>query len=200
VALIRRRRGRQVYWSFPGGGVKRDDTPRRAARREVAEELGLDVRPERLLAVASGHALFLATIDDEPPLRMQGPEVARRSRRDRYRPEWVSLDELAELDVRPRTARLALVPLTATTLHAATLPDGPAPGPVPPEPAEAPDRQVSEEAVGAALVRQEVAVGEGVTVDRVTVDRGTEEGATGRWVGTWRRVRRWRRVGHSRDH
>ncbi len=120
MALIRRRRGGEEYWSFPGGGIKRGETPVRAARREVAEELGLDVRPERLLVVASGHALFLATIDDEPPLRMRGPEVARRSRRHRYRPEWLPLDQLADLDVRPRAAQVALVPLTSSTYAAPT--------------------------------------------------------------------------------
>jgi 8-oxo-dGTP pyrophosphatase MutT (NUDIX family) len=113
--MIRRRRAGQEYWSFPGGGIKRGETPQRAARREVSEELGLDVRPERLLVVASGHALFLATIDDEPPLRMQGPEVARRSRRHRYQPQWLPLDQLTVLDVRPRTARVALVHLTTAT-------------------------------------------------------------------------------------
>jgi 8-oxo-dGTP pyrophosphatase MutT (NUDIX family) len=116
--MIRRRRGGQVYWSFPGGGIKRGETPHRAARREVAEELGLDVRPDRLLVVASGHALFLATIDSEPPLRMRGPEVARRSRRDRYRPEWLTLEQITRLDVRPRRARVALVPL-ARAMHPA---------------------------------------------------------------------------------
>ncbi|MEU1000212.1 NUDIX hydrolase [Streptomyces tibetensis] len=40
-------------WTLPGGTVESDDgeTPRQGARRETAEEIGLDREPGRLLAV-----------------------------------------------------------------------------------------------------------------------------------------------------
>ncbi|MET7855727.1 NUDIX hydrolase [Streptomyces sp. NPDC005318] len=40
-------------WALPGGTIESDDgeTPRRAARRETAEEIGLDLEPGRLLAI-----------------------------------------------------------------------------------------------------------------------------------------------------
>ncbi|WP_137992398.1 NUDIX domain-containing protein [Streptomyces vilmorinianum] len=40
-------------WALPGGTIESDtgETPRQAARRETAEEIGLDVEPGRLLAV-----------------------------------------------------------------------------------------------------------------------------------------------------
>ncbi|KFG09263.1 MULTISPECIES: NUDIX domain-containing protein [Streptomyces] len=40
-------------WALPGGTIESDDgeTPRRGARRETLEEIGLDVEPGRLLAV-----------------------------------------------------------------------------------------------------------------------------------------------------
>ncbi|WP_327112751.1 NUDIX hydrolase [Streptomyces sp. NBC_01341] len=40
-------------WALPGGTVESDEgeTPRQAARRETAEEIGLDIAPGRLLAV-----------------------------------------------------------------------------------------------------------------------------------------------------
>lgn len=40
-------------WALPGGTIESDDgeTPREGARRETAEEIGLDVTPGRLLAV-----------------------------------------------------------------------------------------------------------------------------------------------------
>jgi len=111
VALIRRRRSGQEYWSFPGGGLHRGETPDRAARREVAEELGLDVRPQRLLGVVGRHVLFLAHLDGEPPLRMQGPEVADPRRRREYDPTWVPLRDLDGMDIRPRTVRPVLAAL-----------------------------------------------------------------------------------------
>lgn len=49
--LIRRARGvaKAGYWCFPGGHVEPGETPKAAVRRELSEELGLDVVPtERL--------------------------------------------------------------------------------------------------------------------------------------------------------
>jgi 8-oxo-dGTP diphosphatase len=38
-------------WDLPGGAVEAEESPHAACRREVAEELGLDRRPGRVLAV-----------------------------------------------------------------------------------------------------------------------------------------------------
>jgi 8-oxo-dGTP diphosphatase len=38
-------------WDLPGGAVEAEESPHVACRREVAEELGLDRRPGRVLAV-----------------------------------------------------------------------------------------------------------------------------------------------------
>lgn len=59
TALIRDEEGKvllvdPVYkpgWEVPGGAVEADESPYAACRREVAEELGLDRPPGRILAV-----------------------------------------------------------------------------------------------------------------------------------------------------
>jgi 8-oxo-dGTP pyrophosphatase MutT (NUDIX family) len=59
AALFRDTEGRvllvnPVYkpaWDLPGGAVEADESPHAACRREVAEELGLDRAPGRILAV-----------------------------------------------------------------------------------------------------------------------------------------------------
>lgn len=38
-------------WEIPGGAVETDEAPRAGARRELKEELGLDIEPGRLLGV-----------------------------------------------------------------------------------------------------------------------------------------------------
>jgi 8-oxo-dGTP pyrophosphatase MutT (NUDIX family) len=43
VLLVRHTYGDTTSWELPGGGVKRGEEPADAARREVREELGLDI-------------------------------------------------------------------------------------------------------------------------------------------------------------
>lgn len=57
ILLVRPAYGNTRRWQLPGGGVDSDlgEIPRAAARREVREEIGLDLAPGRLLAVDWSH-------------------------------------------------------------------------------------------------------------------------------------------------
>ncbi len=57
ILLVQPAYGRSDRWNLPGGGIDSDlgEIPRAAARREVREELGLDLAPGRLLAVNWSH-------------------------------------------------------------------------------------------------------------------------------------------------
>ncbi|MEV6578883.1 NUDIX hydrolase [Streptomyces sp. NPDC051582] len=57
ILLVEPSYGNSGRWNLPGGGIDSDlgETPRAAARREVREELGLDLAPGRLLGVNWAH-------------------------------------------------------------------------------------------------------------------------------------------------
>lgn len=57
ILLVEPSYDRSGRWNLPGGGIDSDlgETPRAAARREVHEELGLDLAPGRLLGVNWAH-------------------------------------------------------------------------------------------------------------------------------------------------
>lgn len=69
--LVAEHRFRSNRWALPGGWVHRLEDPARACEREVAEELGLDVRAIAVVAV-DVHAV------DGRPIRYGGLSIAYR--------------------------------------------------------------------------------------------------------------------------
>jgi 8-oxo-dGTP pyrophosphatase MutT (NUDIX family) len=99
----------RLVWEPPGGGIEPGESPHAAARREFAEETGLD--PDRIGAVCldvhrdtwwkgvrwvGPEQFFLAHIEaDEPELRLDGFMVDETQNFQRY--AWLTRSELAEL-------------------------------------------------------------------------------------------------------
>ena len=90
------------YWSLPGGVVDKDESPRETGRREVFEELGLEVKQLKLLVVnynqASGDAdesvqwIFdggVLTEKQTAGIKVDGDEIVEC--------RWVSFKEAVEL-------------------------------------------------------------------------------------------------------
>lgn len=106
-------------WDIPGGYAERGESPADACRRELAEELGLDREPRRLIAVDwapndrdGDKLLFLFDCgdlaDDEQHIHLGTDEL------DRW--EWVRIDQLDDYVI-PRLARRIR---TAATLNDTT--------------------------------------------------------------------------------
>ncbi len=83
TALLLLRSSYRIAWNFPGGSVHRDEAPETAARRELAEEIGLlasDILPRgTVCGIWDGRRdrvhLFELQLDRLPTLRLDNREI-----------------------------------------------------------------------------------------------------------------------------
>jgi 8-oxo-dGTP diphosphatase len=118
VALIERVRDGRTYFVFPGGGVEAGESPQQAAVREAHEELGVSVELGDLIFVTHRDGrerrYYLASIAGGTFGTGRGTEMmtSGTTAKGTYRPVWVDLTILTELDVRPRALSEALASST----------------------------------------------------------------------------------------
>ena len=106
LLLVEHRKRGEHYWVLPGGRLEGLETLATALRRELNEELGLDVQVGRLVIISEMLApdrhvvnlMFHAEIGEgaEPRLDRADPVLAGW--------QWVSTDQLPRLDFRPPIA------------------------------------------------------------------------------------------------
>lgn len=113
LLLVQQARGDEKYWLLPGGGLAIGETLADCARRELREELRLDIEPGPPLALVESvspdqtaypkhvlHVVLAASADSRVlrtgPLQMYDPAVLRA--------ELVPTPKLARLDLRPPIA------------------------------------------------------------------------------------------------
>jgi 8-oxo-dGTP pyrophosphatase MutT (NUDIX family) len=107
IALIRRVRSDRVYFLFPGGQVEDTESPELTVKREIKEELGLEVIVGRKIAevVFEGKSqlFFLAEITGGTFGTGIGEEFNNPpSSHGTYEPVWILVSELRKHNAVPR--------------------------------------------------------------------------------------------------
>ena len=106
LLLIRQSYRRRTAWGFPGGLLKRNEAPVDAARREVGEEIGIDVEldPVPKVVIEPRHrrvdVIYTARADDGVDPAPCSPEVVEV--------RWFARQDLPELTLEATTALIEL--------------------------------------------------------------------------------------------
>ena len=110
LVFLRKRHSRKTgewieYYSIPGGGIDKGETPEDAAIRELYEEMGVRIKLDKLVAHRVGkffeHYVFTAEITDgEPHLMLNSEEAAHMSERNQFIVQWVPIENLTKESLR----------------------------------------------------------------------------------------------------
>jgi mutator protein MutT len=124
ILLMRRFvKGRGEYWVFPGGGVEEGETVEQAMKREVLEELSLQVTEYNLLfemfndftmneKYPPRQEYFYLVTGFTGEVKLGGEEAERMSEADQYHPTWVPLAHLKDMtNLKPEAAREKVIEL-----------------------------------------------------------------------------------------
>lgn len=101
----RRKQGktRGGKWEFPGGKVKKDESPEEAIERELHEELSLQVEAKRMLGAVVHHYPDISIRLIAIKCFVHGGTISL-SDHDEYR--WISLQELKSVDFSEADCRI----------------------------------------------------------------------------------------------
>ena len=119
LTFLRKRHSRKTgewieYYSIPGGGIDKGESPEDAATRELYEEMGVRISLGGLVAHRVGkhfeHYVFTADITEgEPRLMLDSEEAAYMSERNQFIVRWVPVEELTKENLRYYCDYLGLI-------------------------------------------------------------------------------------------
>lgn len=111
LLTIKRVKGDETFWVFPGGGVDDGENHMVALKRECKEELGLDVEVFELMFEyefdnkkfgAQEEFFYRCEIVGGELGTGDGPEYTQPSEENgNYEPVWIKLSKIESMDVRP---------------------------------------------------------------------------------------------------
>jgi len=99
VLLLRRIKNGQEYYCFPGGGIEKGETAEITMKREIKEELSLDVQSyEKLFDIVNlgGREFYFLVKNYSGEPRLGGPEKERMNEQNQYYIEWIDFSELGK--------------------------------------------------------------------------------------------------------
>jgi 8-oxo-dGTP diphosphatase len=107
LALIERHRSERHYFSFPGGGIDKGESPREAAIREAEEELGIVVEIKQKVAMVvlwekTQHYFLAENFRGEFGTGTGDEYGEYNPKHGTYHPLWMPLEDVSTNNVLPR--------------------------------------------------------------------------------------------------
>jgi len=119
VLLMWRFRNDREYYVIPGGGIEEGEDIEEGLEREIFEELNLKIKNyekffEFLNDFTSSRNVprmdyYFIIKDFEGEVKIGDPELSSQTQQNIYRPEWIEISKLSELNLMPEEAKKRLI-------------------------------------------------------------------------------------------
>lgn len=116
LTFWRYRKGRE-YYILPGGTLEEGEQQEETLIREMMEETNLEVKIEKRLLdyynnyehPRTDHYFLITEFNGE--IKLGSPELTHQHKENIFRPEWIDLDKLKEINLMPEEVKLQLIDL-----------------------------------------------------------------------------------------